>query len=85
MTSLAHSSRWELVPYDPEVASSLEAACGVTPLVARIMAGRGISTASEAARFLQPSLDRDWEDPTLICGLVAVVDRLERALEADGR
>ena len=83
MTSLAHSSRWELVPYDPEVASSLEAACGVTPLVARIMAGRGISTASEAARFLQPSLDRDWEDPTLIPGLVAVVDRLERALEAD--
>ncbi len=85
MTSLARSSRWELAPYDPVVASMLEAACGVTPLVARIMAGRGISSAVDAERFLQPSLDRDWEDPALIPGLVEVVDRLERALRANER
>ena len=69
MASLARSSRWELVPFDPQVASHLEETCGVTPLVARIMAGRGIADSEEAARFLTPSLDRDWEDPHCIPGL----------------
>ena len=82
MTSLALNKRWEVVPYDAQAAELIEAACGVTPLVARIMAGRGICTVDDARRFLTPSLDRDWEDPLLIPGLAQVVDRLEAALRA---
>ncbi len=82
MASLSRSKRWELIPYDPQAAECIEAACGVTPLVARIMAGRGISEAEEARTFLTPSLDRDWEDPLLIPGLSEVVDRLERAVSS---
>lgn len=82
MASLARSKRWQLVTYNPQTASMLEAACGVSSLAARIMAGRGISTSEQARAFLMPSLDRDWEDPALIPGLEEVVDRLDRALDA---
>lgn len=85
MASLARSSRWELVSFDPQDSSQLEESCGVTPLVARIMAGRGIVDPEEARRFLTPSLDRDWEDPALIPGLEEVVARLERALASHER
>jgi single-stranded-DNA-specific exonuclease len=85
MASLSNNRRWELVPYDPAVAARIEAACGVTPLVARIMAGRGILDEQQARAFLAPSLDRDWADPALIPGLAQVVDRLDRALDAHER
>ncbi len=81
MTSLAHSRRWEVVPFDEAAATSIATACGVAPLVARIMAGRGITTPEEAKRFLEPSLSRDWEDPSCIPGLSDVVQRIERALD----
>ena len=85
MASLARSRRWEVAPYDPAAAEELERSCGVTPLVARIMAGRGITDPGQAARFLTPSLERDWEDPLLIPGLDEVVGRLGRALDAGER
>ena len=82
MASLARSKRWEIVPYDPQVSQAIEDACGVTPLVARIMAGRGISTVKQAREFLTPSLERDWGDPLEIPGLPEVADRVERALRS---
>lgn len=82
MASLASSRRWELASYDPGRAARLEAACGVSPLVARIMDGRGMSDPEEARRFLTPSLERDWEDPAAVPGLAEVADRLGRALDS---
>ena len=82
MASLARSKRWEIVPYDPQVSQAIEDACGVTPLVARIMAGRGISTVKQAREFLTPSLERDWGDALEIPGLPEVADRVERALRS---
>ena len=85
MACLALSRSWELVRVDEEVARTLQDACGVSPLVARIMAGRGFTSPQEASDFLAPSLARDWNDPSCIPGLDAVVDRLDRALEAQER
>lgn len=82
MASLARNRRWEVVPYDPQTARLIEEACGVSPLAARIMAGRGIASAEQARDFLAPSLERDWADPHLIPGLDDVVGRLQRAIEA---
>ena len=70
------------MPYDPQASQAIEDACGVTPLVARIMAGRGISTVKQAREFLTPSLERDWGDPLEIPGLREVADRVERALRS---
>ncbi|MBR2836716.1 MAG: single-stranded-DNA-specific exonuclease RecJ [Coriobacteriales bacterium] len=81
MPSLAQSKRWEIAKYDVSTASLIEVGCGVNPLVARIMAGRNITTVEDAQIFLHPSLDRDWEDPCIIPGLIDVVNRLQKALE----
>ena len=80
MSSLARSKRWEVVEADLQVSARIEQLAGVSPLVARIMAGRGITDPEDVMRFLSPSLDRDWSDPALIPGLTEVVDRLWRAL-----
>ena len=82
MASLARSKRWEVVSYDPDVASLIADECHVSPLAARIMAGRGITTAQQARDFLSPSLERDWADPYLIPGMAEVVGRLLAAIEA---
>ena len=85
MSSLARSRSWEVVRFDPQLAARIEEQTGVTPLVARIMAGRGVTDPDAVERFLSPSLTRDWVDPALIPGLVPVVERLDRALDAGER
>ena len=85
MSSLARSRSWEVVRCDPQLAARIERQAGVTPLVARIMAGRGIVEPADVERFLAPSLTRDWEDPTLIPGLPEVVERLDAALDGGER
>lgn len=82
MASLARNRRWEVVSFEPDDARLIEQACGVSPLAARIMAGRGITGVAQARDFLHPSLERDWADPYAIPGLGQVADRLQRAIEA---
>ena len=81
MASLARSRRWEVVPYDHDAASLIEEKLHLSPLAARIMAGRGITTEQQARDFLSPSLERDWADPYLIPGMAEVVERLLLAIE----
>jgi single-stranded-DNA-specific exonuclease len=54
--------------------------CGLSPLLARTLAARGIQTPEAAELFLHPDLDRDWSDPVLIPGMTAVADALEEAV-----
>ena len=82
MASLESSRRWQVVPANRDAEERLVRALGVSPLVARIMAARGIDDVPAARRFLTPSLDRDWEDPLIIPGMDAAASRVARALEA---
>ena len=83
MAGLRESGRWEVLPGDFEAELAIREATGVTPLVARIMAARGIRSPELAREFLSPSLERDWYDPVELPGLAQAADRVERAL-ADG-
>ena len=85
MSALATSRSWEIAHYDAPVAEQIRRQAHVTPLVARIMAGRGISGEEDVRRFLHPSLDRDWLDPALIPGLDEVVRRLSTAIDRHER
>src|SRR6476469_894334 len=58
----ATSPRWQTLPCDDAAASSLAAALGVAPLVARLLCQRGLADADAAARFLNPSLDQLHSD-----------------------
>ncbi len=80
MARLGTSQRWELLEQHRDIEALLARELDVSPLVARIMAARGVGSIDEARRFLTPSLDRDWSDPLGIPGMGAAADRVEHAL-----
>lgn len=63
-------------------AASVSEALGVAPLVARILAARGMTDPEDAQRFVSPSLERDWRDPYEIAGLAEAVERMEAAVRS---
>jgi single-stranded-DNA-specific exonuclease len=73
--------RWVLTPADPRVADKLAAALQISPVAAKLLTGRGVTTIDEAHEFLDPSLQR-LHDPFLMRGMPQAVDRLVRAIRA---
>ena len=82
MPGLLDSRRWDLLGADPQAEKTLATALGVSRLVARVLAARGITDVEEARAFLTPSLERDWADPLVIPGMSDAADRVERAVRA---
>jgi single-stranded-DNA-specific exonuclease len=70
--------RWSFPSADAALVESLCAEAKVAPIVARLLALRGITT-NDAARFLSPSLD-DLHSPYLMRGMTAAVERLSAAI-----
>lgn len=52
---------------------------GIVPLIARLLAQRGVSTPAEAEAYLNPVLSR-LHDPMLLKGMASAVNRLARAV-----
>jgi single-stranded-DNA-specific exonuclease len=73
--------RWAFTACDQQLASRLAAELNVPPLMARLLAQRGIHTPEEAARFLTPSLSH-LHSPYAMLGMKAAVERLQRAVAA---
>src|SRR5690606_25804765 len=71
--------RWRM-RRDDDTAQTLIAA-GCNPLVARILAGRGIATLDEARAFLDCGLHR-LHDPRSLKGVDEAVGRIVQALDA---
>lgn len=82
VSSLKTTHRWTVAAPHPALEDELAAGLSVPPLVARIMASRGIASVEEGRLFLTPSLERDWAPPALIPGLAEVADRVEAAVRA---
>lgn len=80
MSSLKTTHRWTVAAPHPALEDELACGLSVPPLVARIMASRGVSSVEEGRLFLTPSLERDWASPALIPGLAEVADRVEAAV-----
>ena len=80
MASLAGSRRWSVLAPNPAAEVELRRELGVTPLVARVLAARGLVDVEEARAFLSPSLERDWADPLAIPGMSEAADRVEKAV-----
>jgi single-stranded-DNA-specific exonuclease len=69
---------WQLKEPDLGTLSLLEGMPGLPPLVARLLALRGVGDREEAERFLNPTLGA-IDDPFLLKGMAAAVARLVRA------
>ena len=80
MSGLMDSTRWDVLQPDVQAEESLVNSYGISHLAARVMAARGIASPADADVFLHPVLERDWLEPALIPGLMAVADRVERAI-----
>jgi single-stranded-DNA-specific exonuclease len=72
------TSRWSFATPDPALVDALRAEAKVSPIVARLLALRGV-TAATAANYLSPSLDH-LHSPYLMRGMSAAVERLSAAI-----
>src|SRR5581483_8737551 len=75
--------RWRYRSVSELEVEALAREVGVSPILARILASRGIRTASEAASFLSPALSQ-LHSPYLMSGMQAAVERLTAAIELCG-
>ena len=80
MPGLFDSKRWEVLPHNEEDERLLCESLGVTRLVARVLAARGIRGCEQAEEFLHPSLERDWADPLDIPGMDQAVESVLQAI-----
>lgn len=71
--------RWMLAPQQPEQASQLARALGISPLVAQCLINRDFVSLDSARTFLEPRL-RDLADPFLLPNMAQAVDRLFQAI-----
>src|SRR5260221_7173891 len=71
--------RWEITPCDDVATTTLAAALGIEPPVARLLCQRGLSDPELASKFLNPSLDQ-LHDPMLLKDMEVAVDRILAAI-----
>ncbi|MCU0331111.1 MAG: single-stranded-DNA-specific exonuclease RecJ [Candidatus Kapabacteria bacterium] len=69
-------------PIDENAVQDIVNTTGIPRAIARVLVGRGITSALEVDRFFNPSLD-NLHSPWLMDGMVAAVDRIERAHSND--
>ena len=72
--------RWRLRESNPNHTERLTREAGLTPVIARLLAARGIATPEQAREFLSPTLSH-LHSPYLMAGLPMAVDRLRAAIE----
>jgi len=72
--------QWSLRTPDPAVVQRLTSEAGLSPVIARLLAQRGIATPQAAQAFLQPRLE-DMHSPYAMAGMKPAVERLLAAIE----
>lgn len=79
------SARFNIRATEPAAVSRLQRDLGLPRFIAATLVARGIDDPSDARRFLEPSLDRDWRDPYSIPGMDDTIDALEAAIRRNAR
>lgn len=77
---LAPKARWKLSEADDQHIDTLTRKLGVSPLLAGLLAARGLTEAEEAERFLNAGMDH-LHDPYLLDGMKTAVERIRDILE----
>lgn len=74
-------ARWIVANRRTAEAAALAQAANLPPLIAELLAARGLRTAAEAEQFLHPTLDH-LLDPFSMLGMDRAVTRLQQAIAA---
>jgi single-stranded-DNA-specific exonuclease len=72
--------RWKLTPRQPEVEELLCREVGVSPLLARLLAARRITTPAAATGFLHARLSEHLRSPMLFRHMAAAAERVLQAM-----
>ncbi|MFH1737415.1 MAG: DHH family phosphoesterase, partial [bacterium] len=75
---------WKIRPFDPETVDRLVQELSLSPLIARLLAQRGISDSSDARAFLNPSQDL-LHSPFLFSEMEQAVERISAARQQSER
>ena len=78
------SKRWRIHTHDPDRIRSMQAAVGVSPVVAQLLITRGIDDQQEARDFLDCKLS-GLHDPETLPGAVEAAEQICGAIEAGQR
>ncbi len=76
---------WRLASPDETLVASLSAEMGLSAILSRILVARGVSTPEAARAFFEPSLDREWCDPSAIPGMDDAAERVATAIRGHER
>ena len=82
--SVAMPKIWRFAAHDETEVRGLSAALKISPLMAQVLAARGLTTTEEAAEFLDAKLT-DLHDPERLPGIPAAVDRILDAIRQNRR
>ncbi len=74
-------THWMMAAQHGEAAAALAREARIPVVLAELLLGRGLTSAAEAHRFLNPEYEH-LNDPKLMLGMNAAVERLERAIAA---
>lgn len=77
------NARINLATADEAVVTRLVTTLDLPHIIAATLVSRGIDTPEKAELFLRPNLEVDWQDPYLIDGMDAAVDRIAQAIRAE--
>lgn len=81
---IAMEKRWQFGRPDSGLIQALTEQLHISPVLAQVLANRGIADAGEASHFLHDTL-ADMADPFLMKGMDAAVQRLEQAITENQR
>ena len=73
--------RWHIQPHDQALVAGLERSAGVSSIVARLLAARGLTGAGDVKAFLSGTM-ADLRDPDLLPGVAEAADRILAAARA---
>jgi single-stranded-DNA-specific exonuclease len=75
---------WRFLEHDPDRIARLEAQASISPILAQLLLGRGITDATDVRTFLDVKLT-GLRDPDLLPGLSGAADRIHAAIAARQR
>jgi single-stranded-DNA-specific exonuclease len=70
--------RWTVLDYDREIVSELSAEANVPPIMAKILATRGLVNSEAVSAFLNPQLS-DLHDPSTLPDIAKAAERVRQA------
>ena len=79
------NARWRMAQIDESAVAAVAGGTGLSRIAAAVLVARGIDDPREATRFLEPALQRDWHDPSLIPGMPEAAARVAAAIRAGER